>query len=268
METPDFAPVIERFTGYADHYDSVRPAPPDALAELLTGMAGGGFPALVADLGCGTGLSTRYWSGRALAVRGVEPSASMRARAESLPAAGVSYQEGYSHATGLETGSADIVCCCQALHWMEPAGTFREAARVLRSGGVFAACDYDWPPATMCPDADAAYEVCLEQTWEMEKRTGISEKVARWAKEGHLGRMRDSGVFRRVTECVLHHREPGGAERLVGVLLSQGHVRSLMKAGLTEAELGVDRLRAEAERAFAGRETLWFWSSRVRIGIV
>ena len=34
----------------------------------------------------------------------------------------------------------------QALHWMEPAPTFGEVARLLRPGGVFAALDCDWPP--------------------------------------------------------------------------------------------------------------------------
>ena len=278
MDLPDFAPTIERFTGFADHYDAVRPAPPAALGELLSGMAGfarkagedgsaGQRAGLVVDLGCGTGLSTRYWSGRAEKVIGVEPSASMRAQAESLPAEGVEYREGFSHATGLPDAAADIVCCCQALHWMEPVSTFREAARVLREGGVFAACDYDWPPATLRWEADAAYEKCLAWTWELEREWGIARSVTRWGKEGHLARMGESGVFRRVVECVLHHRGEGGADLLVDVLLSQGHVRSLLKRGLTEADLKINALRDAAARAFRGETTEWFWSSRVRIGI-
>ena len=70
-----------------------------------------------------------------------------------------------------------------------------------------------------------------------------------------------------MVECVLHHREEGGADRLVGVLLSQGHVQSLLKRGLTEAELKIDELREAAARAFGRGTTEWFWSSRVRIGI-
>src|SRR5262249_48629656 len=35
----------------------------------------------------------------------------------------------------------------QSFHWMEPTATLAEIARILRPGGLFAAYDYDWPPA-------------------------------------------------------------------------------------------------------------------------
>ena len=52
----------ERFTGFADLYDTVRPTPPLALAEVLRSYAGGAPVRQVVDLGSGTGLSTR-WAG-------------------------------------------------------------------------------------------------------------------------------------------------------------------------------------------------------------
>ncbi len=63
MKPMDFAANIERFTGFAAQYDEHRPSPPDALSGLLCQQAQSVRPALVVDLGCGTGLSTRYWSG-------------------------------------------------------------------------------------------------------------------------------------------------------------------------------------------------------------
>ena len=47
-----------RFSGFADLYDKVRPTPPAVLADLITTYAGG-QPGVTVDLGCGTGLSTR-----------------------------------------------------------------------------------------------------------------------------------------------------------------------------------------------------------------
>src|SRR5690606_15398774 len=104
-------------------------------------------PALVVDVGSGTGLSTRLWAGRADQVIGIEPGDDMRRQAEAQTAApSVRYQPGYSTATGLPDACADIVTVSQALHWMEPEPTFAEMARILRPGGVFAAFDCDWPP--------------------------------------------------------------------------------------------------------------------------
>jgi len=68
---PEFAANIARFTGFADVYDAYRPRPPAVLADVLCALAGVVRPALVVDLGCGTGSSTRYWAERAGQVVGV-----------------------------------------------------------------------------------------------------------------------------------------------------------------------------------------------------
>jgi SAM-dependent methyltransferase len=273
MNDADFSPTIERFTGFGADYDRARPSPPAALADLLLPIAGCAppvFPSLVVDLGSGTGLSTRYWAAHARAVIGVEPAASMREQAEAHGEANggdVTYRAGFSHATGLPDGCADLVVCSQALHWMEPSTTFAEAARILRAGGVFAACDYDWPPATSSWEVDQAYADCMDGVRRREREHGIAASVPRWNKAGHLERLRESGHFRFVRECLLHHTEEGNAERVVAVLLSQGSVRSLLKLGLSEEDLGIGRLREVASRALGDAPSLWFWSARVRIGV-
>ena len=87
----------------------------------------------------------------------------MVAEAQRRPAAAnVRYVEAYADATGLPPGSADIATCSQSLHWMEPEPMLAEVARVLRPGGVFAAYDYDLPPAVH-PGVDAAFDEFLER---------------------------------------------------------------------------------------------------------
>lgn len=263
---------VERFSGFADCYDAYRPAPPAALVDVLTQLAGVARAGLVVDVGSGTGLSTRIWAGRAESVIGVEPNADMRRQAEMRTAAmpdaqAISYREGTSTKTGLPDGCADIVTCCQCLHWMEPEPTFAEIARVLRPGGVFAACDYDWPP-TMHWELEAAYQEVEEVRVEtLERQHGFSREVRRWAKGEHLGRMKKSGRFRYVKEILLHQMEMGDAQRLVGLALSQGSVETLLKNGLSEEEIGITELRATAERILGGRAIPWCFSSRVRVGI-
>jgi predicted TPR repeat methyltransferase len=115
MSDSDFSATVERFTGFGSHYDNVRPSAPTALADLLLPLAKcEGKASLVVDLGCGTGLSTRYWMPFAESVVGVEPTDSMREQAETVGGQNISYRKGFSHATGLEDRCADIVVCAQA----------------------------------------------------------------------------------------------------------------------------------------------------------
>lgn len=142
----------EIWTGFASSYDRARPMPPSALLDLLTQLIGMPHPALVVDVGSGTGLSTAIWGERAEQVIGIEPNADMRTQAvrkvEDHPyAAHIKYREGVAHQTGLPDECADIVTAAQSFHWMEPAPTLAEIGRILRPSGLFAAYDYDWPPA-------------------------------------------------------------------------------------------------------------------------
>jgi SAM-dependent methyltransferase len=263
----DLTANVERFTGYADSYDAYRPAPPAVLAEILTQLAQVVRPRLVVDLGSGTGLSTRYWAERAEAVVGIEPSPDIRRQAEArTTAASVRYEAGFSTATGLPDGGAEIVTCSQSLHWMEPEPTFAEVARILRPGGVLAAYDCDWPP-TVNWEAEAAYEEAIRRAAALGEERSLYAGVQRWAKHEHLSRMRRSGRFRHVKEIMVHSVDEGNAGRLVGLCRSQGSVATLLKHGMTEAEIGVEALAKAAERALGDRTVPWYWSYRVRIAL-
>lgn len=54
----------------------------------------------------------------------------------------------------------------------------------------------------------------------------------------------------------------------LGLALSQGGIQSLLKVGLSEADIGIDRLRETAGAKLGPRPQRWFWSSRIRLGIV
>jgi len=262
---------VERFKGFADIYDAFRPRPPLTVLDILTQLAQTPQPALVVDLGSGTGLSTAIWAGRAAAVVGVEPSADMRRQAEARTAAlpattQVRYQAGYSNATGLPDACADIVTCSQSLHWMEPTATFAEIARILRPGGVFAAYDCDWPP-TVNWAIEQEHHTFLAKLRAAEQTHGFSRDVCSWNKQQHLERMRESGQFRRTKEIVLHHTEQGGAERLVGLELSQGGVATLLKNGVSEQEIGITALREAAQRVLGDAIVPWYFSYRMRVGV-
>lgn len=269
MSHPELTANWQRFTGFADVYDSFRPRPPAALADVLCSLAGTERPTLVVDLGSGTGTSTRYWADRADGVIGVEPSADMRRQAQAATtAANITFCEGFSHDTGLPDHCADIVTCSQSLHWMLPGPTFAEAARILRSGGVFAALDYDWPPITPRWQTQAVYRRFTEGIHELERHHPVRKGLVSAEKSGHLERMKESGRFRFTREFMLHHTDEGNASRLVGLALSLGSVQSLRKAGLSDAEIGLERLRSELAALGGDEIERWYWTSRIRVGIV
>lgn len=260
----------DRFLGLGDVYDENRPAVPAAVAELLCRYARAARPALVADLGCGTGLSTRVWIGRAERVVGIEPNPDMRRRAAEslagLPDGGpVEFRAGHSGATGLADGSADIVTCSQSLHWMEPEPTFAEAARILRPGGVFAAVDCDHPPAFDW-EVEQAYLEMTRRVRAFEEKPEFARAV-RWKKSGHLERLAASGRFRFTREVVLHGREQGGAARIEGLARSLGGVSVLLAAGVGEDDIGLAGLVRVARRVLGDAVTPWVFGYRVRLGI-
>jgi SAM-dependent methyltransferase len=250
--------------GFAAGYDRNRPRPPAALLDLLGRYARAERPALVVDLGCGTGLSARAWSGRAERVVGVEPNPAMLAAAD--PAPGVEYVQAFAQETGLPDSVADIVTCSQSLHWMEPQPVFDEAARVLRPGGVFAAYDYDWPPL-VDPEVDQAYAAYQERRRVLRAERGIQRGGDRWAKHAHLGRMRDSGCFAWCREVVLHSVEDGDAERIGGFARSLGLPVAAGDDPELERDLDIPELEAVAHRVLGDRTVPFVFGYRVRLGV-
>jgi SAM-dependent methyltransferase len=251
-------------TGFAAHYDRFRPRPPVALLGALCRYAQVERPVRVVDLGCGTGLSARVWSGVAESIVGIEPNAAMLAVAD--PAPGVEYREAFAHETGLADEAADIVTCSQSLHWMEPQLTFAEAGRILRPGGVFAAYDYDWPPV-VDPEVDAAFVAYQQRRWQVRRERGIQLGADRWAKDGHLGRMEASGHFRFCREALLHSVVEGDASILVGFARSIGMPVADLSDDELERELRTGELEAVAKGVLGVRTVPFVFGYRIRIGV-
>lgn len=249
---------------FAALYDRFRPRPPQVLLDVLCRYARVERPALVVDLGCGTGLSTRAWSGASEHAVGIEPNAAMLAAAE--PASGVEYRRAYAQDTGLDGECADIVTCAQSLHWMEPEPTFAEAARIIRPGGVFAAYDYDLPPA-VDPELDEAYHAFQGRRRDARQKRGIQRGADRWAKQGHLERMRASGRFAHCREIVLHSLEDGNADRVGGLARSHGLPVADASDEELEQELRIDELEAVARRVLDEQTVPFLFGYRVRIGV-
>jgi ubiquinone/menaquinone biosynthesis C-methylase UbiE len=256
------------WTGAASNYDRARPSPPPALLDLLTQVIDAPHPALIVDLGSGTGLSSTVWSGRAERVIGIEPNADMRQNAmrnvEGDPnAASIEYREGTAQRTGLPDGCADIVTCAQAFHWMEPAATLAEVARILRPGGLFAAYDYDAPP-TITWELDRLAQELMMRFVALIRERCLAPTLKIWPKDKQLDHMRESGHFRFTHEVLLHSIEHGDAARYLAMMRSNALGQQFQ---FGDQEIGFERL-AQAARDYLGAKPIpWYWSYRVRIGV-
>jgi ubiquinone/menaquinone biosynthesis C-methylase UbiE len=264
-------PSVERFTGFANVYDQVRPSPPEAIADLLLQLAQVEVAERVVDVGCGSGLSMMMWVGKTRSIIGLEPSQDMRREAERrcstlFPPGAVEWSGAEADATQIPPASVDIVTASQSFHWMNPETTLPEVSRILRPGGVFAAIDCDWPPSIL-PDLDLAYSECVAKANDSKYGDIRLARVKSWPKHQHLDNIRCSGCFRSTRESTFHKIEPGNAERLIGLARSQGSVAALLKAGVSEEEIGLVELRKTGQRILVNRQVPWFWSYRVRIGV-
>ncbi len=173
METPRFelAPTT-RFADRASDYAQFRPSyPAEAIDAALHGLAvEQGLVA--ADIGAGTGISSRLLAERGVRVFAIEPNAAMRESAEAHP--NVTWIDGSGEATGLEAASVDLVLCAQAFHWFKPREAFVEFRRTLKplSRLVFMINERDEADPPM-----RAYNAALRKAAERELSEGMRSTI-------------------------------------------------------------------------------------------
>jgi SAM-dependent methyltransferase len=192
----------ETFRASAGAYDRHVGRYGERLASLLVGIAGLEPEMHAIDVGCGPGALTQALVGRlgTASVRAADPSEpfveACRAR---LP--GVEVVVAPAEALPFADGSFDAALSQLAVNFMPDAETgVREMARVTRTGGVVAACVWDYAGEMTLLRAfwDAAREVDPQ-------RAALADEgvVMRWCGDGELAELwRDAGL-RAVRTCPL-----------------------------------------------------------------
>ena len=131
--------TTERFSDRVADYVKYRPSYPQSLVAALEARHGWDPAKIVlADVGSGTGISSRLFLERGYAVHGVEPNVDMRRAAERDLASYPRFVSvaGTAEQTTLDAGSVDAVLAAQAFHWFDPVRARQEFARILRPSGV------------------------------------------------------------------------------------------------------------------------------------
>ncbi len=127
---------LGRFSDRATDYVKYRPSYPAAAIDAI--LAGLGEPSQLtaADLGAGTGISSRLLAERGVRVLAIEPNAEMRQAAAPHPL--VEFRDGTSETTNLPDESLDLVVCFQSFHWFNHILTLPELRRILKPSGRLA----------------------------------------------------------------------------------------------------------------------------------
>ena len=216
----------ERFSAAADLYHRYRPSYPEALLDWIDESTGLRPPARVADVGCGTGISSRPLAGRGFDVTGVDPNAAMLAHARAA-GGGAVYRQGTATETGLPDGSADLVTVAQAFHWFDVPAALAEFTRILARPGWCAAFWNLRRSSPFMDDYDALlraqsteYEVLLKPEATIQsivKAQGIAEvRQGEFPNRQLLDR---DGLFGRAysSSYVIHGvADPDGFNRALG----------------------------------------------------
>jgi SAM-dependent methyltransferase len=125
---------VAAFEHVGDEYDAARPSYPAGVFDAIGALGG----AQVLDIGAGTGIATRQLLDRGASVIAVDRGRGLLARAVAhTPELPVVVGDGA--VLPFADASVDLVCFAQSWHWLDERSRCREAHRVLRSGGRWAA---------------------------------------------------------------------------------------------------------------------------------
>ncbi|KAA2244224.1 class I SAM-dependent methyltransferase [Salinarimonas soli] len=132
-------------SGFKDHFSQAsslyaarRPTYPAALVDYLADLAP--RTALALDAGCGTGQLSGLLARRFDRVIATDASAAQIASA--VPHERVEYRVTPAQASGLDSGSVDLITVAQAAHWFDLEPFYAEVRRVARPGAVLALVTY------------------------------------------------------------------------------------------------------------------------------
>ena len=128
---------VERFSNRVENYIKYRPSYPKEMLDLFRHEMNLQTSSIIADIGSGTGISTKFFLENGNTVYGVEPNEAMRTGAEKFLKDFPNFKsiDGTSENTGLADKSLDFIIAAQAFHWFDKAKTRVEFKRILRENG-------------------------------------------------------------------------------------------------------------------------------------
>ncbi len=202
---------LTRFSSRAKEYAQYRPSyPSEAIANILEGL--GNFSTIVAaDIGAGTGISSRLLADQGIQVLAIEPNGAMRQRA--TPHSRVEWLDGTAENTGLANESVDLVTTFQAFHWFNPEPTLQEFARILKPGGRVAIV---WNHRQRQDEFTQNYSQILKQASKSQSMT--------YEKRHTLTTLEASSRFKKIRHLVSPNQQALDLLGLIGRTQSSSYI--------------------------------------------
>ncbi|RDJ00626.1 class I SAM-dependent methyltransferase [Dyella solisilvae] len=181
----------ERFSDRVADYVRYRPDYPVAMLEWLQREYGVNPHWQVADIGAGTGISSKLFLDGGYRVTAVEPNEPMRLAAEQWLGDNERFRmvDGHATATGLNGASFDLVTVAQAFHWFDQQAARREFQRILKPAGL-AAIIWNSRRLVGTPFLEG-YEALLKtygtDYTSVAERYGDEPQLRAWFGDGYLG---------------------------------------------------------------------------------
>jgi SAM-dependent methyltransferase len=202
------------FGAAAAAYERFRPGYPSGLVDEVLAYAG--RPVRTAlEIGAGTGLATRVFAARGIAVTATDPDAAMLSELRRrVPQVGGTLVAAFEDVPLDRT--YDLVLAAASLHWTRPEGRWARVAALLPRGGVFTS--FGGPISLTDPSLTEAARVARAPFLGSDDipspdRTPADEPM-QWPGT-ELGR---SGLFVGVRQSVLARRMRIPAADYVGLL--------------------------------------------------
>lgn len=163
-----------RFSDRVENYVQYRPGYPQQAIDFLIDEFTLSSLSVVADIGSGTGIFTKYLLNHVYRVFAVEPNEPMRLAAEEHLSkyTNVTSVAGTAEHTNLPAGSIDLITSATAFHWFDVEQARDEFKRILKPDGAVALL---WNVKN--PDADefsVAYKNLVDQyTIDADEKAGL-----------------------------------------------------------------------------------------------
>ncbi len=132
--------TITRFSDRVENYVKYRPGYPSEMVQLFRDEMNLTGSSVIADIGSGTGISSRPFLENGNKVFGVEPNGAMRVAAEEFLCDFPDFYsvDGTAENTTLSDNSVDFVIAAQAFHWFDQRKTLSEFKRIICQKGFVA----------------------------------------------------------------------------------------------------------------------------------
>ena len=130
----------DRFSDRVKNYVKYRPNYPKVILELFESEMNLQPTSKIADIGSGTGISSKLFLENGNFVYGIEPNQKMREAAETFLSNFPRFQsvDGTAENTTLPDNCVDILIAAQAFHWFDNKSTKTEFRRILKNEAFIA----------------------------------------------------------------------------------------------------------------------------------